>query len=87
MDGVSSQNCSAAQSAGGVYGRAGATTDVTFTFPHLSSACGALIVGGVVHVTLLALANDNDVFERLLEMRHEDFSRWLNDIDREGSVT
>ncbi len=36
---------------------------------------------------LLGLANDNDIFQRLLEMRREDFSRWLDNIEREGSVT
>lgn len=36
---------------------------------------------------LLALANEQDVFERLLAMPRADFDRWLDDIDREGSVT
>lgn len=36
---------------------------------------------------LLAFANDQDIFERLLLMPNEDFDRWLDDIDREGSVT
>jgi hypothetical protein len=45
------------------------------------------LLGYLALNNMLALANDNHIFERLLEMRHEDFSRWLDDIDREGSVT
>jgi hypothetical protein len=36
---------------------------------------------------ILALANDRDIEHRLLDMSREDFKRWLDDIDREGSVT
>ena len=35
---------------------------------------------------LLAIANDNDVFARLLRMSGDDFHGWLDGIDREGSV-
>jgi hypothetical protein len=36
---------------------------------------------------ILALANDREIEQRLLDMSREDFKRWLDDIDREGSVT
>lgn len=36
---------------------------------------------------MLAMVGDNDIFERLLEMPEDNFRRWLDDIDREGSVT
>ncbi len=35
---------------------------------------------------LLALANEQEVFETLLAMPSDAFDRWLDAIDREGSV-
>jgi len=36
---------------------------------------------------MLALANENKLFERLLGFDYDDLKEWLDRIDREGSVT
>jgi hypothetical protein len=51
------------------------------------SAFRAAIVSYLALNNMLAMANDNDIFERLLEMRSDEFTRWLDNITREGSVT
>jgi hypothetical protein len=51
------------------------------------SAFRCAVISYLALKNLLGMANDNGIFERLLEMHSEDFSRWLDGIDREGSVT
>ena len=52
-------------------------------FSAFSSALGSYLALN----NILALANDETIEQRLLAMSYQDFSRWLDDIDREGSVT
>ena len=58
---------------------------------ELLSSCGRAFQYGVISYlalnNLLALSNDPGLFDRLLAMPFADFCRWLDSIDREGSVT
>lgn len=51
------------------------------------AAFNSALVSYLALNNILALANDRDIERRLLDMSREDFKRWLDDIDREGSVT
>lgn len=38
-------------------------------------------------VNLLEIGNQDRIFERLLQMPRDEFSKWINSIESEGSVT
>ncbi len=52
---------------------------------HYGFRCA--IVGYLALKNMLALANDNDLYERLLAYSRDEFKEWLDRIDQAGSVT
>ena len=54
---------------------------------HAKYAFQSAIVGYLALNNMLALANDNDLSNRLSSYSREEFKDWLDRIDQSGSVT
>ncbi len=58
-----------------------------YLLPTALYAFRSAIVGYLALKNMLALANDNDLNERLLAYSRDEFMGWLDRIDQGGSVT
>ncbi len=58
-----------------------------YLFPTAHYAFHSAVVGYLALKNMLALANENDLADRLLAYSRDEFKDWLDRIDRAGSVT
>lgn len=58
-----------------------------YLLPAALHAFRSAIVGHLALNNMLALANDNDLDDRLLAYSRDEFKEWLDRIDQAGSVT
>ena len=58
-----------------------------FLLPAARYAFRSAIIGHLALHNMLALANDNDLDDRLLAYSRDEFKEWLDRIDQAGSVT
>lgn len=58
-----------------------------YLLPTALYALRSAIVGYLALNNMLALANENDLDERLLAYSRDEFKEWLDRIDQAGSVT
>ena len=58
-----------------------------YLLPAALHAFRSAVVGYLALNNMLALANDNDLDDRLLAYSRDEFKAWLDRIDQAGSVT
>ncbi len=63
------------------------STAEEYVLPTALYAFRSAVVGHLALNNMLALANDNDLDERLLAYSRDKFKEWLDRIDQAGSVT
>ena len=63
------------------------STPEEYLLPAALYAFRSAIVGHLALNNMLALANDNDLDDRLLAYSRDEFKEWLDCIDQSGSVT
>jgi len=64
----------------------GASVKQDLLFAHAWTAFRFGVVSYLALLNMLRIANDNGIFDWLVSLPHKDFIKWLDGIDKEGSV-